>query len=284
MRRFVLLLATAALLGAAGCSASSERGSPTSKGAADTAGAPGNQTAALPVRAAAEVRSIVYKGELTVRASNVDDAAAEAGKIATDADGVVAGDNRHNEGDDANADLVLRIPSAKFYDTVGTLADELGTELSRNISTEDVTEASVDLDARIASQKASVDRTRALLARGEQISDIVTVEQELARREGELASLQARQRSLADKVTLSTITLHLIGPKAAAPEEENDTFFTGLAAGWGAFIATANFALVVFGAMLPFLIALAIPVALTVWLLRRRRPRPIAPPPPATEG
>jgi hypothetical protein len=279
------------VLAAAACS-----GSGADKSTTESAAAPAQQQglngqyasgdaktgtgAKLPVRADVEVRSIVYKGELTVRASRVDEAAAKASTIATGAGGLVAGDNRKDgDGGDANADLVIRVPSAAFSDTFGKLS-KVGKELSRGINTEDVTEAVVDLDTRIASQKASVDRTRALLSRAQQISDIVTIEQELARREADLGSLQARKRSLADQVTLSTITLHLIGPAASATaDDDSETFLTGLAAGWKAFIATVNGLLVVLGALLPFLVALGIPVAVLVWVLRRRRPRPLAAPP-----
>lgn len=244
--------------------------------------ASGGRSVTVPVGSPIGNRSIVYKGELTVRAKNVDEAAAKASTITTGAGGIVAGDNRHSSGNDESADLILRVPSAAFYGTVNKLSEDLGEELSRGISTDDVTEAVVDLDARIAGQKASVDRTRALLSRAQQIGEIVTIEQELARREGELASLQARKRSLADQVTLSTVTLHLIGPKAASPasEAKSGNFLTGLAAGWNAFTATVNGALIVLGAMLPFLVALGIPVAVLVWLLRRRRPRPLGPPAP----
>jgi hypothetical protein len=159
---------------------------------------------------------------------------------------------------------------------VNKLAD-LGEEQSRALRTDDVTETIVDLDSRIASQKASVDRTRALLSRAERIGDIVTIEGELARREADLGSLQAQKRSLADKVTLSTITLHLIGPKAAPKNEEATGFLAGLSSGWDAFVTTANALLTAFGAMLPFLIAIGAPVGLLVWYLRRRRPRPVAP-------
>ncbi len=95
----------------------------------------------FPVRAVEE-RSLIYKGELTVRASNVDEAAAKASTIATGAGGVVAGDNRKDGsgGDQSTADLTIRVPSAAFTSTVGKLSD-LGKELNRGINVEDVTEA-----------------------------------------------------------------------------------------------------------------------------------------------
>jgi hypothetical protein len=271
------------VLGLAGCGGSGTTNGATAEKADAPAGgltadrdSSGDKSVTVPVGSPTSNRSIVYKGELTVRAKNVDEAAAEASTIATGAGGIVAGDNRHSSGNDESADLILRVPSAAFYATVNKLGKDLGKELSRGISTDDVTEAVVDLDARIASQKASVDRTRALLTRAQQISEIVTIEQELARRESELASLQARKRTLADQVTLSTVTLHLIGPKAAPPaaKAKPANFLTGLAAGWTAFTTTVNGALIVLGAVLPFLVALAIPITVVAWLLRRRRPRP----------
>ena len=296
-RQVGLIVAGLALAAAAGCGASSDR--PTAdKAAAPAAGArqesdqgvpnqgapdqapPGKQGVTVPVGSPIDNRSIVYKGELTVRAKRVDEAAAKASTIATGAGGIVAGDNRQSGDSGQSADLILRVPSAKFYETVNKLGTDLGDELSRGIATDDVTEAIVDLDARIAGQKASVDRTRALLARAQAINEIVTIEQELARREAELASLQARKRSLADQVTLSTITLHLIGPRAEATTRTRTNPRTSSRASQPAGTRSrpsVNAALIVFGAMLPFLIALGIPVAALVWLLRRRRPVPPAP-------
>jgi len=272
--------------GGTSTAAPAQRDQSAPKEGAPDQGAKTGAALTVPVGSPVDTRSIVYKGEMTVRASDVDRAASEASTIATGAAGVVAGDNRRDNGADSTADLVIRVPAKSFYGTVEKLSD-LGKELTRGISTEDVTEAVVDLDARIASQKASVDRTRALLGRAQQITDIVTIEQELARREAELGSLQARQRSLADQVTLSTITLHLVGPKAPAVKEkdEAENFLTGLAAGWDAFVTSVNGALIVLGAMLPFLVAIGIPVWLAVWLLRRRRPQPVPPAPaPAPEA
>ncbi|MGD9530995.1 MAG: DUF4349 domain-containing protein, partial [Pseudonocardia sp.] len=86
------------------------------------------------------------------------------------------------------ATLVVRVPAAaldRLLDDVATL----GTVTERGGQTVDATEEVVDLDARVASQQASVARVRALLARAESIGDIVAIESELARREAELDSL-----------------------------------------------------------------------------------------------
>jgi len=224
-------------------------------------------------------RSIIYTGSITVRVDNVDDAAAKATGIVTGAGGFVGGDKRSRNDRRSEASLQLRVPAARFTSVVEQLAD-LGKEEQRGIDTEDVTEAVVDLDARILTQQASVTRTRALLARARTIAEIVSIESELAKREAELASLQAKKRRLADLTTLSTITLVLLGPDADAPkpkDDEPDTgFVAGLKAGWKAFLASMEVLLTVLGALLPWFIALGIPIYAIVWLVRRlsRRSQP----------
>lgn len=217
-------------------------------------------------------RDIIYTGEITVRVDRVESAAREVTALARRHEGFVAGDRR-TAGDHARATLVLRIPSEGFTTAVNEIAD-VGTEESRAIDTEDVTEEMVDLDTRIATAQASVDRTRELLERADSIADIVEVEAELAEREARLASLQARQRELADRTSLSTVTVSLIGPdeEVAEPVEATELgFLTGLSAGWHAFTRTMTVLVTVFGALLPWLVAAAVPAAATVWWLRRRR-------------
>lgn len=243
--------------------------------------APGTGPKAEPLPDPA-TRSLVQIGEITVRVKEIDEAAASASTIATGGKGLVAGDRRNTDGASSSATLVLRVLPQDFTRVVGELAG-LGEEVTRSLRTEDVTEAVVDLDSRIASQQASVTRTRVLLSRAERIADIVAVEGELARREADLAALQARKRALADTVTLATITLNLLGPRAAVTTEENERgFLAGLEAGWNAFTATTVGMLTLFGAVLPFLVVAAVP-ALVLWLVLRRRRRrgttPVAAPP-----
>jgi hypothetical protein len=82
---------------------------------------------------------------------------------------------------------------------------------------------------------------------------------------------------------LSTITLELRGPQARPSDsDDGDTgFIAGLKAGWKAFLVSMEVLLTVLGALLPWLVALGVPVFGLAWLLRRlgrrSRPSPTAP-------
>ncbi|MEV4541571.1 DUF4349 domain-containing protein [Micromonospora echinaurantiaca] len=224
-------------------------------------------------------RAIIYTGTMRVQVDDVDAAAREAVAAATRAGGFVGGDQRQRSAADAVADLELRVPAAKFNEVVDELA-KLGRQQRREIRTEDVTDETIDLDARIISQRARVESARRLLARATSITELVSLENELGRREADLASLEAKKRRLADLSALSTITVSLVGPDVS-PAEEKETelgFLVGLESGWKVFLASMTLLLTVLGALLPWLIAFGVPLTVLLVVLRRRRGRQPAPP------
>ncbi len=253
---------------------------------AQPGGAPGAQQG-KPDQAPAGRRSIVYTGSITVRVDDVNAAAAQLVTMATGAGGFVGGDQRTIDSGKSVATLTLRIPADKFSGTVDQIG-KLGREQSRQVSTQDVTAQVIDLAARIQAQQASVDRVRALLAKAQSISEITSIESELARRESDLESLQAQQRNLDDLTALSTVSATLLGPDAATPpppKQPETGFLVGLRGGWHAFVASVQVILTVIGALLPFAVVLGVPVLLVLaWARRRgRRAAPPAPPAPAAQ-
>jgi len=266
----------------------------TAEGGADTGAVPPAAKAAEPeapqpgTGGGVEQRQIIYTGSITVRVESVERTAAEITSLVTGAGGFVGGDKRHDNGNRSEAVLTLRVPAARFTQVVDAIAEK-GTDDRREISTEDVTEESIDLDARIATQRARVDSARRLLAQAKNLSDLISLENELGRREADLASLEAKKRRLDDLTALSTITATLLGPDAQpAPEEDDGTgFLAGLKGGWKAFAASLRVALTVLGALVPWLVVAGVALA-AFYAARRFRRRPAvavagapAPPVPA---
>jgi len=299
------LAAGLALLTLAGCGSVGERSGTVSGGGAPPANNEADQdSAARKAQGAAPgatgsgsttsnrvtvQRSRILTADLTVRAKSADDVGNVADKAITlvlGAGGDVAGDRRLRDGSRTSADVILKVPPAKYSDTLNRLA-KLGKELQRTAQSEDVTDEVVDVASRVSSQTASVDRVRRLLASARNLGDIVTIEAELAKRQADLESLKARQRALDSQTADATITLHVKSPSAGAVVKEEDKrgFLAGLDAGWTAFAAGVTMLLTVFGAALPFLVVVAIMLGV-IWLaVRRRRSAPgdgNRPPAPAT--
>ena len=218
--------------------------------------------------------AVVRTAELTVRVDDVRRAAEAASRRVTEVGGVVQSEERSGTGEDGSATAVLRVPPAQFGPTLSRLA-ELGEELDRRLGSTDVTEQVVDLESRLASQRASVARVRALLDRAGSIGEIVQVEGELTRRTADLESLEARLAALEGSVDLSTITLQLTGSADGVGDGGTAGFRDGLAAGWAALRTLGRAVGVTAGALLPFTPLLLL--AAVLWRLHVRRTRPAAP-------
>src|SRR5690606_22368022 len=99
-----------------------------------------------------------------------------------------------------------------------------------------------------------------------------SIESALSDRQANLEALESQKRSLDDLVELSTYTIQL-GTEEDAPVDEPDTFLSGLASGWDAFVGFFSFLLVACGVLLPW-IALVGLVTLVVIVVARRRVKP----------
>jgi len=302
MKRFILPL-TIGLLLLSGCGQSSEENGVTTsrKDAAPQpatvpdqgqAGQPGqtvpyaqpkegaaNNT--QPTSAPLDGRSLIFRAEISVRVEDVSKAADALTSLATTAGGFLASEKRAIDSRESHATLTVRVPSKAYGETLEKIA-KLGRELNRGSNVEDVTEAVVDLDTRIAAQKASVESVRRMFERAATLQDVVLLEKELTQRQAELASLEQKKRRLDDLVALSTITVSLVGPNTVIePAEEPDpNFLSALKDGWNALVKSLRYASVVIGYVLPFLFAIGIPLFLLIWLLRirGRGVKPQAPP------
>ncbi|MGW5078180.1 DUF4349 domain-containing protein [Micromonospora echinospora] len=289
-RGLALVVGLVAALAVGGCGADADSGNDSAEPAADRGaareqpaegGADGDQAAPGGTGGAdlrVDQRSIIYTGTMQVRVDDVEAAAREAGTAVTAAGGFVGGDRRTSRSAEARATLTLRVPADKFAGVIDQLAG-LGRQERREIRTEDVTEQVVDLDSRIATQRARVESARKLLAQASSVDELVRLENEVGTRQADLAALEARKRRLADLTSLSTITVTLLGPDASTAEEEADLgFLSGLDGGWTAFRASARIALTVLGAVLPFAVVIGVPLWLLLLWRRRRRARRTPPP------
>jgi hypothetical protein len=223
-------------------------------------------------------RAIVKTGSLTIEHEDVDKQRQAAISVVTGLRGQVASEDTGSQSDGriTRANLVLKVPTAAYETAIERLS-ALGTRTAIHQESSDVTEQIVDVDSRIASQRASLERMRALLAKATTIAEIVSVESELTRREADLESLLAKQKALSGQTELATLSLVIAEPgKAPAEAKDDKGFLAGLAD--DAFTATFVALATVLGALLPFLIALAV-IAVPLWRLRHRlRRTPIAAP------
>jgi hypothetical protein len=277
----ILLAAAVALTGcsgaddmAGGSSEANDKAAVGDAGAAEAAkegaGASGSKPSAAPGLPA---NRIIRTATLTVQVKDVPKALDEARTTTQNAGGYVGDETTTRDEDGTeHTRVVLRVPVEKYDDVLAGLQGA-GTLLERTAKAQDVTDQVVDVESRVASQRASVARIRELMDQATKLSDVVTLEGELSRREADLEALLARQASLKDRTSMATITLTLAGKpvEKKAEEDEDPGFLDALAGGWDAFVTMLRWIAVAFGAVLPFAAAALVLVLVWLRLLRGRR-------------
>jgi hypothetical protein len=212
-------------------------------------------------------QSIIYTASLTLRSGNVMASAQRAIGIVTAAGGYVA-DEHAVTGSPGKADgtvsLTLKIPVPSYQAVLGALsAPSLGQQVSQKQQATDVTQEVANVASLVTSQQDAINALQGLLNRAATIGQLLQVQQQISSDESSLNSLLAQQRALDHETSYATVNMTLLSPlqrhvvkhKAAPPRRG---FFAGLAAGWRALRHATGWLLTVLGAVLPFLLVLAL--------------------------
>ncbi|ELP64956.1 DUF4349 domain-containing protein [Streptomyces turgidiscabies] len=287
----ILLVASLAL---AGCSGGADDASSSSDGAAAARGA---DSGALEDQAASESKPggkgggaqastapqaatgphIIRTVSVSVQVKNVPKALAKVRATAENVGGFVGSETTTLDEEEGaeNTDVVLRVPVAE-YERVLDALEGTGKLLHREAKATDVTDQVVDVESRITTQRASVNRIRELMDRATKLADVVTLEGELSSRQADLESLLARQASLKDRTSLATINVSLSENPAEESDKDDDPgVLDALAGGWNAFVSMLRWIVVALAAVLPFAAVAALLVFVWLRLTRARRQHPV---------
>jgi hypothetical protein len=261
---------------------------PAAGAVSDASGQSANSASGQPASAGTTARlapasDISYTAQLTVRAQNVDSAAAKAAQVADGVGGYVSNETTSADPDhpsQAIATVQLKIPVASYPATLGQLADSLGTQLSLREQAQDVTERVADVNSQVASYEAAIAQLRALLSHAGSVGDLLSVQNQINSEESALEAMQAQQRALSHETSYATVTLTILGPKAKPAVHRTKappSLAGGLGAGWHALKVSLSWTLAFLGAIAPFA-AIAVIAGYAVYRARRwmthRRPGP----------
>jgi hypothetical protein len=170
-------------------------------------------------------REVVRTAEMTMTVEDVAESAAAAVRIAEAEGGFQASSTLDLAAEEPTGSVVLRVPAPAFGGVLAALAG-LGEVADPRTGSEDVTGAVVDLEARVAAARISVERVRGFLDRTGNVTELAAVERELLTRESELEALVGQLAAIRERVDLATVTAHFGVEDAPAlvsePEPSDD--------------------------------------------------------------
>ncbi|MBI3187107.1 MAG: DUF4349 domain-containing protein [Gammaproteobacteria bacterium] len=150
-----------------------------------------------------ETRMVTKQGSMEIEVEEIKSLDEKIRLIVKDKSGYVAS----SQLDSSNRYYSeLKIPSKELENTINQIAG-LGKEVSRNISTTDVTDVYIDTEAELKNLESLRTRMRELLARATNVEEILKVENELNRIQTRIDTISARLKSLNSQLVLSTLNV-----------------------------------------------------------------------------
>ncbi len=189
----------------------------------------------------------------------------------------------------SSASFVIKLPPENIEAAIADL-DAIGIRRTASQGTEDVTGQVVDIDARLTTAQASLDRVRKLLEAATDLGQILSLESQLTERETLVEQYTAMKRAISDRVSLATLRVQLsVSPEPAAAKaapKAKQTIGRAFENGWKGFVVALAAIMIFIGYASPLLVIGAIAAAFALPFSRRRRRqaeqrnRSAAPPPP----
>jgi hypothetical protein len=270
-------------------------GSSATQGGAAQSGSSGGQSTPT---AADTLRIVIAKAAMSVEVGNLEKTVEQVRAITATAGGTIS-QLSYSQGSGgtpvtpqtsgssaadqpSTAQLTLRVPASKLPEVERSVR-ALGNVLSQSAEESDVTQQHVDLVARIDNLKAEEVRLRSMLDKAKTVGEMLAVERELARVQGDIESMQAQLAYLDTQAAQATLTVALSEPGALVRPGSG---------GWGlgsAITTGVQAAAIILRTIIASLIAFSplILLGLLVWLIvklirsRRRAAKEHAPQEPA---
>lgn len=166
---------------------------------------------------------LIRTADLHRRVEDVAIAQRDMIRIATANGGFLAGNNMTgSEGQLPEANVTIRVP-VKRFDAVCESIRAMGTLVSDNTNTDDVTTQVADTEARLKVMRAEEDSYVTMLRAARKVGELLEIKERLSSVRQEIESLDAQRKALRDQSSYSTINaVFTQKAKIGTPETPKD--------------------------------------------------------------
>ena len=191
-----------------------------------TAGAPGTGSSGA-YSTSFGGRMLELDGDLTIQVSDVKAASDQTARLAALFNGYVASSSFDDSG--SGASIVLRIPEANFSSAMRSLSS-LGIVKAQTISSNDVTEQYVNLQAQLESYTTEDAALLRILNSSKTVTDALSTEDAIQNTQAQINDLEGQLQVMQRLVTFGTINIQLIQPAANPTLDFGDALNSALLA------------------------------------------------------
>ncbi|WP_223607518.1 DUF4349 domain-containing protein [Chryseobacterium sp. OSA05B] len=208
-------------------------------------------------------KKVIKNGNMRIQVGDIKKAQNQVADILKKNNAYIQTEQFQNTDVDDNLDLVIRVPHKNFDALINSFSDGVGSVLSKNISSDDVTEEYTDVSIKLANKRIYLEKYRDMLRSASTTKDMIEIQEKIRELEDEIDVAEGRLRFIDDRVNYSTLNLSLYKEKVRTSATSKigfgSRFGDSVAEGWNSFV---SFLLGIIS-FWPFL--LLIPIIIYLW-------------------
>lgn len=121
--------------------------------------------------------------------------------------GYILNDNSRRNYDTDVRTIEIKVPSANFQQLIDAISAQVSYFDTKSISSSDVTEEFIDIEARLGAKKNLEARYLELLKKANNVKDILEIEKEVSKIREDIEAQEGRLKYLQSNVTMSTVKI-----------------------------------------------------------------------------
>lgn len=161
---------------------------------------------------------IIRTGTLEIEVRDVAAAVADVDAHIASLGGFVGSSEESASADEGSASVVYRVPAARWGDATRQIRDLADRVVHATVTTEEVTNQVIDLDARVRNLRATEASFQAIMTQAVKIDDVLAVQDQLTHVREEIEQLVAQKEALEERAAYGTLTVVFRLPAPPAVE------------------------------------------------------------------
>ena len=165
-------------------------------------------------------RQLIVEAWISLEVNEIDAAARQVATLAMQRGGWVESADIVGEAGYRTATINVRVPADRVNDAMDTLR-AMGRVTDEGVSSTDVTDQLIDIEARMGAWLVQEERLIDLLENAKTVEDVIDIERRISEVREDIERTAATQRSLENRVAASLIRVHLHLPQRFASDPPN---------------------------------------------------------------
>ena len=165
-------------------------------------------------------RQLIVEAWVSLEVHEIDAMVRQVEAVATQRGGWIESADIVGEAGYRTANINVRVPAGRFDDAMQTLRG-LGRVTDEGVSSTDVTDQLIDVEARLGAWRVQEERLIVLLENAATVEDVIDIERRISEVREDIERVAATQRNLENRVAASLIRVHLQLPGRFASDPPN---------------------------------------------------------------